>query len=81
MKLPRDISAEQLISRLSRYGYAASRQTGSHIRLVSTLMGSPHYITIPAHKTLKSGTLNAIIRDIASYLKKSKQDFQGELFS
>ncbi len=30
MKLPRDLSSEDLIKGLSRLGYEVSRQTGSH---------------------------------------------------
>jgi len=49
------------VQTLRQYGYVVTRQTGSHIRLKSTLRGADHHITIPAHPTLKLGTLNAII--------------------
>ena len=32
MKLPRDLSAEDLIQKLANLGYRVTRQTGSHIR-------------------------------------------------
>jgi predicted RNA binding protein YcfA (HicA-like mRNA interferase family) len=44
MKIPRDLSGADLIKRLARPGYAATRQTGSHIRRTSALQGE-HHIT------------------------------------
>ncbi len=80
MKLPRDVSGEDLAALLGRYGYQVTRQTGSHIRLNSRLQGYDHSVTIPNHRSLKSGTLNSILRDVASYLEKNKQALQDELF-
>ena len=48
MRLPRDIGAEDLISSLRRYGYATTRQTGSHIRITTTL-NDEHHVTILRH--------------------------------
>ena len=53
MKLPREISGEELAKLLKKYGYEITRQTGSHIRLTTTAKGE-HHITIPAHKYLKN---------------------------
>ena len=39
MRLPRDISGSELAKRLSRLGYAVTRQTGSHLRLTTTKGG------------------------------------------
>ena len=50
------------------------------MRLTSKFKGHAHNITIPAHKTLKSGTLASILRDVANYLEKTKQALQDELF-
>ncbi len=35
MKLPRDISGEELAKLLKKFGYEITRQTGSHIRLTT----------------------------------------------
>ena len=45
MKLPRDIGGEDLIKLLAKFGYEVVRQTGSHVRLKSEVMGknSFHY--------------------------------------
>ena len=61
MRLPRDISGEQLSGLLHRYGYEVTRQTGSHIRLTSTTKGKEHHITIPAHKQLSADFLGATL--------------------
>lgn len=79
MKLPREISGEELAKLLKKYGYETTRQTGSHMRLTTTLQGE-HHITIPAHKYLKIGTLSSILNDIATYLKIDKSNLIKELF-
>ena len=61
MRLPRDLSGRDLASLLARYGYAVTRQTGSHLRLTSTYKGPQHHVTIPQHKALNVGTLSAIL--------------------
>jgi predicted RNA binding protein YcfA (HicA-like mRNA interferase family) len=52
MKVPRDLSGEQLIKKLERLGYRTTRQTGSHIRL-SCNTPTQHHITIPNHDPLR----------------------------
>ena len=80
MRLPRDISGDELMRLLKRYGYQTTRQTGSHVRLTSTYRGDEHHITIPRHKNLRVGTLNSILKDIADYLAISKEELTRELF-
>jgi predicted RNA binding protein YcfA (HicA-like mRNA interferase family) len=79
MRLPRELSGEELRKALKKYGYEATRQSGSHVRLTTTLQGE-HHITIPVHKYLKVGTLSAILSDIALHLKMEKADLVKELF-
>jgi len=80
MKLPRDISGEELASLLTKYGYRVTRQTGSHLRLTSTLKDTEHHLTIPKHKPLRVGTLSSIVNEVASYLKLDRQSVIRELF-
>jgi len=40
LKLPRDLSGDELIRALRRFGYQTTRQTGSHIRVTSNLKAS-----------------------------------------
>ncbi len=78
MKLPRDFSADQLIKLLSKIGYEISRQTGSHIRLTTTMNGQ-HHLTIPNHNPIKIGTLNSILKDVAEHFKISKEELLKRL--
>ncbi len=49
MKVPIDISAEQLIQSMVQLGYRVTRQKGSHIRLTALINLEEHHITIPNH--------------------------------
>jgi predicted RNA binding protein YcfA (HicA-like mRNA interferase family) len=79
VKLPRDITGELLARALKRFGYEIVRQTGSHIRLTTQREGE-HHITIPNHSPLKTGTLNAILKEIATHLKITRDDLLKQLF-
>jgi hypothetical protein len=48
--------------------------------LKSTLRGADNHITIPAHPTLKLGTLNAIISGVATYLDVDRAQLLREPF-
>lgn len=78
MRLPRDVSGEELARLLAKYGYRVTRQTGSHLRLTTT-SGGEHHITIPLHDPLKIGTLSHILADIADHLRVPKEDLIREL--
>ncbi|MCF8258159.1 MAG: type II toxin-antitoxin system HicA family toxin [Flavobacteriales bacterium] len=79
MKMPRSVSAEQLIRKLRPLGYEVTRQTGSHIRL-TTEMNGRHSITVPNHDPLRIGTLASILGDVSQHLNRSKQELIDELF-
>ena len=79
MKLPRDISGTELADLLTRYGYSVTRQTSSHLRL-TTQTGGEHHLTIPAHSSLRVGTLSAILSEVAQHLKRDKSDLIRELW-
>jgi predicted RNA binding protein YcfA (HicA-like mRNA interferase family) len=81
VKLPRDLSGEDLAVLLRRYGYQVTRQTGSHLRLTSTLKGREHHLTVPSHKTLKLGTLSAILSEVSQYLKIGRERLANQMFS
>lgn len=65
-RLPRDLDGSRLIRALARLGYETVRQTGSHVR-VRTERDGGRQETIPWHKPLKVGTLNAILSGIAAH--------------
>jgi predicted RNA binding protein YcfA (HicA-like mRNA interferase family) len=79
MKIPGDISGQELIKYLKPYGYTITRQTGSHIRL-STVQQGQHHITIPNHDPLKIGTLSAILTDVATHFNTTKDQLLQEFF-
>ena len=80
MRIPRDIDGDKLNSLLLKFGYNITRQTGSHIRLTTSRNGE-HHLTVPKHRPLKVGTLNAIITDVAGHLGLSREQVLKELFS
>jgi predicted RNA binding protein YcfA (HicA-like mRNA interferase family) len=61
MKLPRNVSGEDLVRFLKKFGYQPTRQTGSHIRLTRITESKELHLTIPAHNPLRIGTLHAIL--------------------
>ncbi|RYF82283.1 MAG: type II toxin-antitoxin system HicA family toxin [Chitinophagaceae bacterium] len=79
MKIPRNLSAQDLVKALAIFGYQIDRQKGSHIRLTTSLNGQ-HHLTVPNHDPLKIGTLSAILSDVASHSGKTKEEVIEELF-
>jgi predicted RNA binding protein YcfA (HicA-like mRNA interferase family) len=79
MRLPRDISGKDLIKRLEAFGYFTTRQTGSHVRVTTSLAGE-HHITVPLHDQLRVGTLNSIISDLAGHFSLDKAEVISKLF-
>lgn len=71
MSLPL-ISGIEVIKRLKKVGFIATRQVGSHVRLEKSLVGKPIKLTVPMHKELKKGTLLRIIKDAGL----TKEEFQ-----
>jgi predicted RNA binding protein YcfA (HicA-like mRNA interferase family) len=79
MKIPRNLSGDDLVKALRRVGYETSRQTGSHIRMVTTEHGQ-HHVTVPNHNPIKVGTLSGILGDVAAHLEISRDDLIRRLF-
>jgi len=79
VKLPRDVSGQDLARRLKPYGYEVTRQVGSHMRLTTQERGQ-HHVTIPAHKELRVGTLEYILASVAHHLGLDRQELTLKLF-
>jgi len=79
MKLPRDLSADDLAKLLARYGYEVTRQKGSHLRLTTQQQGE-HHLTVPKHGFLRIGTLSDVLSDVAEHLGMSRDQLVRELF-
>lgn len=80
MKLPRDISGEELARTLRKLGYVITLQTGSHLRLTTPEHGE-HHVTIPRHNPLKVGTLAGILQDVATHFDITRDQLLNRLFS
>lgn len=57
------LSGREVMAALSRIGYVAVRQRGSHVRMRHPTDPNRRPLTVPDHRTLKPGTLHAIVRD------------------
>lgn len=79
MRLPRDLSGNDLAHILRKLGYSITRQTGSDLRLTTTEHGE-HHITIPQHSPLRIGTLSAILTDVAAHFELTREQLHHQLF-
>ena len=66
--------------RLRKCGYEVRRQTGSHMRLTSSLRGPEHHVTIPDHDDLRVGTLRGVLGAVADCLDVPVDDLVDEVF-
>ena len=67
MKTPRDLSGDELVKKLCRdWGYRIVHQEGSHV-VLETYYPTHQRIVVPAHKSLRIGTLSAILRVVARH--------------
>jgi predicted RNA binding protein YcfA (HicA-like mRNA interferase family) len=74
MKLPRDLSGEDLTKHLcKRWQYAKVHQVGSHV-ILQTPQPTAHRVAVPAHNPLRIGTLNAILSAVAAHKDVAKEE-------
>ena len=78
-RLPRDLDGDALAKALATLGYAPSRQTGSHMRL-TTSVRDEHHLTVPRHDPLRIGTLSGILGEVAAHFNVSRDDIIERLF-
>jgi len=65
VKLPRDLYGRDLARVLcAHWAYVKVNQVGSHI-ILQTETPQHHRVSIPDHKPLRVGTLQAILREVA----------------
>jgi predicted RNA binding protein YcfA (HicA-like mRNA interferase family) len=79
MRLPRNVSGDELIKALGRLGYTPTRQRGSHVRL-TTMEHGTHNVTVPRLDPLRVGTLAGIRRDVAAHFEISRDELLERLF-
>lgn len=81
MKLPRDLQGSDLARLLARhYGYRRTRTSGSHMQLTLSADRGRHNVTVPTHRQLRVGTLDAIIADVAAFRGAPKHEIRKTLF-
>ena len=79
MKLPRDVSGQDLVSALCRrWSYVKVNQVGDHV-VLQTQTPVPHRIAVPAHRALRVGTLNSILRSVARHKGVDRQELVDSL--
>jgi predicted RNA binding protein YcfA (HicA-like mRNA interferase family) len=79
MKLPRDLSGREVVDALVRkLDDRVVHEKGSHI-VLETDSPSRQRIVIPDHKSLRLGTLNAILRVVASHKRIDKDQIAALL--
>jgi predicted RNA binding protein YcfA (HicA-like mRNA interferase family) len=79
MKIPRDMGGQDLAGTLCRlWGLRVVHQRGSHI-VIETEEPSHHRVAIPAHKSLRVGTLNAILRGVPGHNGVDRQEILRSL--
>jgi len=67
LKIPRNINGSDLVRALRQLGYEPVRQTGSHIRLTTSVKGT-HHVTVPNHRPMKTGTLmGGVLKPVAAH--------------
>jgi len=79
LRLPRDVSGEDLAKALAGLGYRVARQTGSHLRLTTLDNGAPH-VTVPRHAALRVGTLAGVLSDVAQHFGLTREELVERLF-
>ena len=79
MKLPRDLSGQDLTKALRTLDYQVTRQTSSHLRLTTQRQGG-HHVTIPDHDALRVGTLSGILAAIGRHHRLTRNQLNGLLF-
>ncbi|MBM3853396.1 MAG: type II toxin-antitoxin system HicA family toxin [Verrucomicrobia bacterium] len=73
MKLPRDLRGRELAVVLCRHwGYRQVNQVGSHI-ILQCDQPAHHRLSIPDHKPLRIGTLNSILRAVATAKETTRE--------
>ena len=79
MKLPRNLSGHAFAKSLCQYwDYVQVHQTGSHI-ILDAQKPSHQRIAIPAHKSLRVGTLHNILKSVANHKGISRQSILDKL--
>ncbi len=79
MKIPRDVSGRELVKALCKdWKYRQVHQEGSHL-ILETDIPSRQRVVVPDHDYVRIGTLNSILRQVATHKRVSKQEVLASL--
>ncbi len=79
MRIPRQLSGQDVARALGVLGYERVRQEGSHIRLTTPVNGAYH-VTVPNHKPLKIGTLlGGVLKPVAAHHRLTVEELLAKL--
>ena len=73
MKLPRDLSGDELVRGFRRVGYEVMRQKGDHVYM-TTHSGGEHHVSVPLHNPVKTGTLAALLSAVAGHFQIDRNE-------
>ncbi len=72
----RNLSGDQVIAILEKFGFALSFSKGSHCKLSRLSVSEKQVLVVPRHASLAKGTLKAIYRKSISYIGEDElKDF------
>ena len=73
MKVPRDLSGNEVVRGLRRVGYEQARQKGDHVYMTTAVNGE-HHVSVPLQNPIKVGTLTTILRQVAVHLQVDRDE-------
>ena len=79
MRIPRQVSGQDVARALHVLGYERVRREGSHIRMTTRVNGT-HHVTVPNHKPLKLGTLlGGVLKPVAAHHRLTIEELIAKL--
>jgi hypothetical protein len=80
VKLPRELNGRDLARVLcARWAYRRVNQVGSHIVVLQTETPQHHRLSVPDHRPLRIGSLNAMLRQVAAAKGVAREDIPATL--
>jgi len=72
MKLPRNLNGVDFVKKIEKLEFEQVRQSGSHVMMRHLPSGA--VISVPAHRPIKPGTLNQLLRLISRITDTPKDE-------
>jgi len=75
----RSLSGPEVIQILRDFGFEPSAQRGSHIKVRRLIAGQTQTLTVPNHREIDRGTLQAIFRQASRFI--TEPDLRSRFYS